>query len=154
MNTLDILILIPALWACVRGFQNGLIRELFSLLAFIVAIWSVRFTPLLAQKIEAPVSTLIAFVVIFLAAIVITFLVGRFVSHVIKIVVPDFIDRLLGICFGFLKVIMICGVLLYLIQAADPKGYILKSETMQDSVMYEYVEKTSHFLVDCFHLNQ
>lgn len=153
MNTLDVLILIPALWAGVRGFRNGLVSEFFSLLAFVVAIWSVRFTPLLAQKMDAPVASLLAFVIIFLAALVITFLVGHFVGRVVKIVVPEFVDRLLGVCFGFLKVIMICGVLLYLFQAADSHGYILKAETVQDSVLYEYVEMATDFLVGCFHLN-
>ena len=147
MNFLDVLIIIPAIWAGFRGFKNGLVKEVFSLIAFVLGLYlSYRFSNVLGEKIDSSSSTLIAFAIIFTATLALTFLVGRYVDKVIKIIVPDFIDRLCGICFGILKVVMICSALLYLIQQADDQKVVLKSEVVQDSVLYEYVEKTTFFL--------
>ena len=147
MNFLDILIIIPAIWAGFRGFKNGLVKEVFSLLAFIAGLYlSYKFSNSLAEKIDSSSAYLIAFALIFTAAIVLTFVVGHYVDRIVKIVVPDFIDRLCGICFGILKVLMICSGILYFVQQADNKEALLSSEVVQESVLYEYVAKTTSFI--------
>lgn len=147
MNYLDIIILIPAIWAGFRGFKNGLVKEVFSLIAFIAGIWcACNFSGTLASNLDSPAAPLTAFAIIFVAALVATYFVGRFIDRVIKIVVPDFVDRLCGICFGVLKVLMVCSIFLFFIQKADSKGLLLKTSVVQESVLYEYVEKSTAFL--------
>lgn len=147
MNFLDILIVIPAIWAGFRGFKNGLVKEIFSILAFVGGLYlSYKFAHSLAEKIDSSSAYLIAFALIFTATIVLTFIVGHYVDKIVKVVVPDFIDRLCGICFGVLKILMICSGILYFVQQADNKEVILSSEVLQESVLYGYVAKTTAFI--------
>ena len=52
MNTLDIIFLIPLLWFAYKGFVNGLVVELASLIALLLGVYlSFRFSVFVGDKI-------------------------------------------------------------------------------------------------------
>lgn len=147
MNLLDLFLIIPLIWAGIRGFSNGLVKEVFSLLALTLGIFlSYKLSYLAARHIHAEGAELIAFAICFIAVVILTIMVGRGVGKVVKIAVPDFVNKICGVVFGVVKVLFICSIALYFLKSIDTKEVILKSKTTQKSLLYPYVEKSTLFL--------
>ena len=108
MNTLDIIILIPLLWAAFKGFKNGLVKEIFSLIALILGIYiTYSFSDYVAMKLpNLPAIGIIAFIITFVSVVIAIHFVGILFEKIVKIMVPNFVNRLAGICFGVIKVLL------------------------------------------------
>ena len=142
MSYLDIIILIPALWFGYKGFTHGLIRELVSLAALILGIYAAfAFTDLVEQWICNPAIPKEAyFAITFLGVLIAVFVIGKFAEKIIKLVIPDFINNLLGGLFGVAKVAVIFSVVIYFIHSVDSKDVILTKQTVEKSFLYKYIE--------------
>lgn len=150
MNALDIFILIPLIWAGFKGFKNGLVKELFSLLALILGIYiTYKFSDYVAEKLpDIPAIGIIAFIITFIAVVIGVHFAGILFEKIVKIMLPSLLNRLLGICFGVVKVIFICSIILHFIQTIDKSEFILKSTVVENSLLYPYIEKSTSFIID------
>lgn len=148
MNWLDIVILIPCIWFAYKGLKNGLIFELASIVALILGVWAtVRFSNTLADKLgDSQIYKCLAFAIIFIAVLVAVHFAGKLFEKIIKLMIPGFINNLLGLIFGLMKVIIVFSVLLMFINKVDFKQVILKPETKCQSFAYKYVEPVAPFL--------
>ena len=148
LNSLDILLLVPLAWAVFKGFRNGLIKEVFSLLALILGIFiTYKFSYFVEEKLDGMFAAhYIAFVITFFGVLIGVHFVGVLVDKVIKLVVPNFLDRLFGICFGIAKWLFICSILLIMLKTIDTKQKILTPKLTENSLFYPYVEKSTHFI--------
>ncbi|MCL2289500.1 MAG: CvpA family protein [Bacteroidetes bacterium] len=142
MNYLDVIIIIPALWFGYKGFTHGLIRELVSLAALILGIYAAfLFTDLVEKWICNPaIPKEVYFAITFLGVLIAVFILGKFVERIIKIVIPEFVNHLLGGLFGAAKVLVIFSAIIYFIHSVDSKDAILTKQTVEKSFIYKYVE--------------
>ena len=72
LTSLDILLLVPLLWAVFKGFKNGFIKEVFSLLALILGIFiTYKFSYFVEEKLDGMFAArYIAFVITFFAVLI------------------------------------------------------------------------------------
>jgi membrane protein required for colicin V production len=142
MNYFDIIILIPALWFVYKGFTHGLIRELAGLAALILGIYAAfMFTDLVEKWINHPnIPKELYFVITFLGVLIAAYLFGRLMEKIIKLVIPEFVNNLLGGLFGVAKVAVVASVVFFFILNIDSKKVILKEETVENSLTYKYIE--------------
>ena len=142
MNYLDIIILIPALWFAYKGFTHGLIRELASLAALIAGVYAAFiFTDWVEKWINNPnIPKEVYFAITFLAVLVAVYFLGRLVEKIIKLMIPEFVNNLLGGLFGIAKVAVIFSVIFYFINTVDSKEVILTQQTQEKSFTYKYIE--------------
>lgn len=150
MNALDIIILVPLLWAGFKGFKNRLVKEIFSLLALILGIYiTYSFSDYVAMKLpNLPAIGIIAFIITFVGVVIAVHFVGILFEKIVKIMVPNFVNRLAGICFGIIKVLFICSILLHFVKTIDKQEIILKSDFIENSFLYPYVAKSTTFIID------
>src|ERR1700730_10553541 len=100
-NWIDILFLVTVVLLVFNGFRNGAVFSLFNLLSipvgFIVAyLYGPQFTALLAAN-GLTITPLIAYIVLFFAAVIILHIIGTTLHGVIKrIPVIGFGDEVLG----------------------------------------------------------
>lgn len=148
MNWIDIIILIPAAWFAYRGLKNGLVYELASILALILGVWATaRFSDVLAAKLgEGHTYKVIAFVVIFVLTLVLVHFAGKLMEKIIKLLIPAFVNNVVGLAFGVLKVVIVFSLLFMLIEKADTRDVLLKPETKEASFSYKYVEPVAPWL--------
>lgn len=142
MNLLDGLILLPIAFFCYRGFVNGIIKEVLSIIGMILAVFfSFQYMEPVG-KLIAPLfseaSAIIPFasgLFIFITTLAIVHLVAYLSKKFLEIVKLNMINRLAGAGFGFLKSgIAISAILLIL------AGFGLPSkEARQDSATYSYI---------------
>ena len=96
---------------------RGLVREVISLLSWLVALWiaarfSVDFADWMPAAITNPsVRYVAAFAALFLGTIIVLELIGVLIAKLLHAVGLSFIDRLLGAIFGFARGVLIAWVL-------------------------------------------
>ena len=148
MNYLDIIILIPALWFGYKGFTHGLIRELGGLAALILGIYAAfMFTDMVEKWINYPnIPKELYFAITFIVVLIAVFLLGRLMEKFIKLVIPEFVNNLLGALFGVAKVMVVFSVIFFFIHSVDSKQVILKEQTVEKSFTYKYIEPIAPYL--------
>lgn len=121
MNAFDIFILFILGGAAILGFMRGFVQEALALIAWVLMIVAVRFlhTPVTAQLTDPIGSASGAGMVAFLAIIVVTYALGRWIAKSAgarsrkSMLGP--IDRVLGFGFGAIKGLIGASLLFLLI---------------------------------------
>lgn len=142
MTLLDYIVLIPLCWFAFLGFRKGLIYELTSILALILGVWaSYRFSDSIALWLpDKPFAKQISFTLTFFIVLFLVHLAGKLMCKVVKLVIPGVVDHVFGLLFGAGKVILVCSVLFYLIEMIDPHEIIIRKDTKEKSLVYEYLK--------------
>ena len=100
MNTIDIIILIPLLWAAYSGFKKGLIIEIATLLALAGGIYAgVHFSNYasgyLVEKIDSKMLPLASFGATFLVVVILIFALGKLLEKVVNMVALKLVNKVL-----------------------------------------------------------
>jgi len=140
-----IALILSGLWSCFRG----LVRELFSLVGFIIAsALAVRYAPNAAQYLSTFIATpsarhVAGFALIFLGVIVVVMLCGLLLRLLLHATGLSLFDRMLGGCFGLAKVGLAVSVLLLMLNKFFPA---LRPELEATSVTAPYFFQSATFL--------
>jgi len=142
MNLVDILIWLVLLGFVVKGFTKGLIRQVCSLLGFLVGGWAaLKYYHYLAETsrhiIHLPpnVALILSFICIFLVVGLLFFLLGHLLTVFFKIILLGGVNRAGGVVLGFLEGAFILSMVLYFgVSKPLPekfKGYLLRSRSAE-----------------------
>lgn len=140
MNYLDIIIVIPLLYGMIKGFSNGLIKEVTSLLALVVGVYvAINFSEYLEPKVVETLGgyeefvSVIAFGVLFLVSVLFIRTLGFIIDKLTKALALGIVSRFLGGIFGLLKVLVIFSFLLFVITDYN----LVDKKTENDSVLFK-----------------
>lgn len=146
MSTLDIILGIFLLYFAFRGFTSGLIISIATLAGLILGFYAAshfsEFTAGWLQKdmgLQSANIKLIAYAVTFVIVIVLIFLLGRFMTGVVKTAGLGIVNRLAGALFGIGKGLLIASFLFLMFSRIDPKGSLLTESQKKSSVLYKPV---------------
>ncbi len=153
MNWLDLLLLIILVVSVATSFAKGFTRELIGLVAAVAGllcgIWFYRMAgasvrPYVSSR---DVANLCGFLLIFLGVIFLGWLVSFAVGRMVKAVGLSWLDRLLGMIFGFVRGVIVCVAIITAVMAFVP-GADAKSppESVVESRVAPYVIDTAHIL--------
>jgi membrane protein required for colicin V production len=141
MNYLDIIIAVALLYGLIKGFSNGIIKEITSLLALFIGVYvAVNFSEYLEPKFIDILDgyqefiPVLAFGVLFLVSFLCIKTLGFFIDKLTKFLALGILSRVFGGVFGFLKIVVIFSFLLFVIlnfNLADK----LDKETKEDSIL-------------------
>lgn len=150
MNFIDILFLIPIGYGVYKGFKNGFIIEICTLLALLVGIYAgIHFSDGTAKllktswNIHSEYLPVISFTLTFLVVGAIVFFGGKMLEKVVDVAHLTPLNKFLGVLFGLIKVIYLLSVFTVLLESYDEKGDFIKEETKTDSMLYEPVKNIS-----------
>lgn len=142
MNLLDFLIILPILYFCYRGFVNGLIKEVLSIVGIILAVFltfnymdtlSGAIRPMFEE--DESYIPFISATILFIGTIVLVNLIAYLSKEILVTINLNFVNRLGGLGFGFLKSGILVSALLLLLAGFN----VPSQETREDSVTYSYV---------------
>lgn len=141
MSLLDFLILLPIAYFCYRGFVNGLIKEVLSIVGIVLAVFLTfqymdpigeLISPLFEPK--ASYIPFVSAVIIFICTLSIVNLIAYLSQKFLETIKLNFLNRISGAAFGFLKSGIVISAILLLLA-----GFNLPSkEARQDSTFYPY----------------
>ena len=151
MNILDIILAAPLVVFIVLGWKRGLVREVATLAGVLLGIWAaVHLSQLVAELLglEGESAVLIAFLVCFVGALVLTWLLGRLVEGLLKATKLSVVNHLAGALLGTLKALCILAVLLNSVVMLDHEQKLLKPELKEESMLYKPVYSTGNRLME------
>jgi membrane protein required for colicin V production len=146
MSTLDIILAVFLLYFAFKGFTNGFIISIATLAGLVLGFYAAsHFSEFTANWLQQDMGLksgnikLIAYVVTFVIVIVLIFLLGKFLTGVVKTVGLGIVNRLAGALFGISKGVLIASFLFLLFSRIDPKGSLFTAEHKKGSVLYKPV---------------
>jgi len=144
MNILDIIFLVPLLFALYRGFKKGIIHMAASLLALILGIFgAMKLRPLFASLLDSVFTinpehmNVIAYSVAFVTIVLVVHLLAFVVEKVIKAVALNFVNRLLGMGFGLLVTAFVISMILWPLNQVNAERQIIKPKHIEGSLLYK-----------------
>ncbi len=142
MNYIDIFLIVPLLWGAFKGYKKGLIIEVVSLAALGLGIWGgIYFSDyavnLIVEKVDDKYIPITAFMLTFLAIVLVVYFLGKLLEKIIDIVQLKFINKLAGACFGLLKFGLIISVLLFITDRYNQRFNFLPENFSENSLIYK-----------------
>ena len=154
MNYLDIIIGIILIIFALGGLKNGIIREAFSLAAFIGGIYgAIKLCDMVGQwlgkliNVNDDLMSVISFIVVFIALALIINWLGNVIAGIIESVSLGFIDKLGGAVFGIAKGFLLVGIIILLLDFFGIKD-TLNKETCESSKLYKSSEKVATWIYE------
>ena len=140
---LDIIVAVILILAVIKGYRQGLIVALFSVIAFIIGLaaalkLSVVVAGYIGQavKISDKWLPILSFALVFLIVVLLVRLGARFIQRTVEFAMLGWLNRLGGILLYSGLYILIFSILIFY---ADQLGFI-KPETKSASVTYAYIQ--------------
>ena len=144
MNILDIIFLVPLLFALYRGFKKGVIHMIASLAALLLGIFgAIKLRPVFASLLDSVFNispdhmNVIAFAVAFVTIVLVIHLVAFLVDKLVKAVAVTFVNRLLGMAFGLLVTAFVISMILWPINQVNAEKQIIKPKHIEGSLLYK-----------------
>lgn len=146
MSTLDIILAVFLLYFAFKGFTNGFLVSIATLAGLVLGFYAAshfsEFTAAWLQRdlgMKSSNLTLIAYIVTFIIVVVLVFLLGRFLTGVVKTVGLGIVNRLAGAILGIAKGLLIASFLFLFFSHIDPRGSLFTDKQKQGSVLYKPV---------------
>ena len=138
MVAIDYIILAIILVSAVAGLIQGFLREICSLITWIIAVWLAwKIGPSLAPHLggvlrQQPYGLWAGSAIVFVLVLVVGAIFGATVNHFVRLSIFSGMDRLLGFVLGLLRGVVIVGVMVILAQAMrlDGEGWWKKSRLL------------------------
>lgn len=150
MNFVDIIIIVPLIYAAWVGFKKGLVIEVFTLLALLVGIYAgIHFSDWTSQlikdniDIEGKYLPVVAFTLTFLAVGAIVYFAGKMIERMLKVVNLSPINKIFGLLFGLIKMVYTLSILIILLETYDERGDFIPEDIKSESLLYEPVKITA-----------
>lgn len=143
MNWIDFVIIILLVFGLARGFIDGFIKELASLLALILGIWgAIKFSSFTAEKLydyfdmTGQYVGIISFLITFVIIVILIHFVGIIVDKFVEKISLGVLNSLLGLAFGLFKTALILSVVFTVLNAIHVKHHFLPSRQIEASRLY------------------
>lgn len=153
MSFFDILLAAVLLYGFIQGFRQGLFTAFASLISLVVGIvLAIKFSHLVRSVIENHVSwnpkyiEVTAFGLTFILVVVGIILLAKLFTGMASFAQMGWLNTIAGGFFGLLKMALILSILLNLFQKININHYFLSQETMDNSLFYNPIQKTSQLI--------
>jgi membrane protein required for colicin V production len=154
VSYLDLILLIPIGLAIWKGWKNGFVMEVFSMLALFAGIYAgVHFSDwmasFLSEKMDVKSENLpiVSFVVVFLLVLVGLFFLGKLITKTVSAGGAEKWNQLGGAFFSLTKTLLFLSVCFVLFNALDRKYSWLPNQQKEKSYFYEPIYNFSLFLL-------
>jgi membrane protein required for colicin V production len=146
MSTLDIILVIFLFYFAYKGFTNGFIISIATLVGLVLGFYAAsHFSELTANWLQHDMGLkssnikLIAYIVTFVIVVVLIFLLGRFLTGVVKTVGLGIVNRLAGAVLGIAKGALLASLLFLLFSKIDPNQSLFTAQHKKGSYIYKPV---------------
>ncbi|RYD74412.1 MAG: CvpA family protein [Sphingobacteriales bacterium] len=149
MNALDLVLLLPILLAAVRGYRKGIIVEVFSIIALIVAIIAcLKITYEVTSWLEPWFGNsawlpFIGYLVTFGGAFLLVMWLGKLFEKAVDMAQFGIVNKSLGAFFSILKTCFMISLLFWLTNRVQ----LIPQETQEGSIIYSTTKNLAPKLV-------
>jgi len=146
MNYIDFIILAILGYGLIKGFINGLIIEVASVLALILGIWgAIRFSGYVGQRLTdyfdltTQFLGLLSFVITFIIIVLAIHLMAKIIDKLLEAVALGIPVKILGAVFGAIKAALILSIMFVILNTVNSRKNFLPGEKLDESVLYNTI---------------
>src|SRR4030042_4134830 len=149
MNLLDVILIVVTAFSSVYGLFKGLVKEVISLLALVIGlIGASRFyegaSPLLKDLgLGEQAAKILSFFILFIFIFIGLILIGKLLHQLIHAISLRWLNRLGGIGFGFIRGIIISGIIIMFLTIILSE----KAPTLSESKLTPHIMSISKVLL-------
>lgn len=154
VSYIDIVLVIILALAGWRGWKNGFVMELFSLLAIFVGIYaglrlSDWFTNMLRDHMDVntPYMPLLSFVSIMVLVIIGLWFLAKLITKTVKAGGAEKWNQIGGVVFALAKTVLSLSVVFLVFHSLDSRAGIIPDEQKQKSYLYQPIYDFSLFVL-------
>jgi len=148
MNYIDLLLGALLILAFISGYRKGFFVALTSLIGVILGIiGAYYFSDYTGDYIadwigkEPGVTKVLAFLITFLAIVVLIGLMGKVLTKIADFAALGLINKFLGGVFNTIKIAFVISVLFFFFGDSNITGFVISEEKKADSLLYEPVAR-------------
>lgn len=148
---IDLIFLVILVIAIFKGFSNGFIVALFTLIAYIIGIaGAMKFSTLVADwlgesiNISARWLPALSFILVFIGIVLIIRLGAAFIRKMVQAMMLGVVDRIFGILLYLVLYTIVYSVFLFFLKKLN----LFSSETLTGSVVYPWIEPVGPFVIN------
>ena len=143
MEVIDIIILILIGVGVIQGLMKGSMKELASVVGFVAGLLLARalfgtvaeqLAPALGTSIT--IAQILSFILIWVAVPIGCSLVASVLTKALDVVNLGWLNRLAGAMLGAVKMMLLVGIGIYVLEYIDPKSEMISRTTKRTSVLY------------------
>ena len=153
MGILDIVIGLLLIYGLYKGLKNGLFVEIASIIALVAGLFgAIHFSYIAGDYLSQNMDwneryiNITSFIITFIIIVLVVHLAGKFLTKIADFAMLGLLNKLAGAIFGALKVAVILGALLVFFERANSSVNLVKSETLEESILYEPVKEIGAFV--------
>jgi len=153
MSFVDIILGLLLLYGLYKGLKNGLFVEIASIVALIAGIFgAIHFSYIAGDYFSENMQwderliKLTSFIITFIVIVVVVHFAGKLLTKIADFAMLGLVNKISGALFGALKVAIILGALLIFFERVNSSVGLVKSETMENSILYEPVKEIGAFV--------
>lgn len=146
-NHWDIILFLPLLWAAWKGFKNGFIIEVASIVALIAGIYlAANFSEITAGAIknwldiEGTWLGYVSFLATFILAVFGVYALAKVIEKAVNLAALKLVNKIAGLVFGVLKVALILSIILNLLGWLDRHVPVLSKSEPDKSLLFNPVK--------------
>lgn len=154
MTTIDIILAVFLLYFAYKGYSSGFIISVATLAGMVLGLYAAahfsEFTAAWLQKdlgLKSGNIKLMAYIITFVIVMVLTFLIGRFLTTVVKTAGLGIVNRLGGVALRLIEGALIASFVFMLFARIDPKEKLFTAEQKQASVLYKPISAVAPLLI-------
>ncbi len=146
MNYIDIVVLALVGLAAFKGFRNGFVTELATIIGLVLGLYTAaKFSSFLARVLKdyfkPSIVETVSFLIIFLTIIILVMILAKIVNGFIESLKIGFLNRLMGAIFGGVKALFVISVMFAVFNSFTGSYNFISEETKANSFCYKPVSK-------------
>lgn len=155
MAILDIILGILLLLGLWKGFNNGLLVEIASIVALIAGIYgAIHFSYIAGDYLTEQLNwqeryvTLTSFVITFIVIVIAVHFAGKLLTKVANVALLGLLNKIAGAIFGALKVAVIIGAILIFFNRVNKNLKFVSEEAQNESVLFNPIKEIGALVFD------
>jgi len=153
MNTLDIVILLLFIPGIIRGLSKGFLEQAISLVGVVLSVYlAYHFSDFACNIIKQYITVsetvlnVIGFAVVLVVVLLLVMLLSKLVTRVAEMASLGWLNKVLGIVFALGTTALVIAILIILFDTVNVKFELVKSNILQDSVLYGHLKDFGYFV--------
>jgi membrane protein required for colicin V production len=146
MNWIDIILIVPLLWAIVVGYKDGIIAQLGGIAGLLLGVWlAFKYAAQVGAWLNAPeaICQVVGFLVVVLVVIVAVGLLGKLLGKLFDCVGLSIINKLGGVVLALIKMSLLLSVLIMGFDLVNRNTKWVEQSKLDDAKLYRPIEKVS-----------
>lgn len=150
MTILDIILIIPLIFALYKGFQKGFFFQLGGIVGIAIGVWlAFRMSDQVGTwlGLDPQISYYVAFILIVLLVLILMGIISFFLSKIFNFVGLGFLNKLGGVIVSLLKTTLILGILLMAFNRLNKYTEMVSPHHIDNSYLYSPIVKTTNYML-------